>query len=128
MLYTLDTITGAATRVGTSTAFGVGETYAHGIATGYSMPGGFAIDSTTGMLSYTGSGAVPGVHTLYVQVRDGEDPAGTFDTAIDDTVRVTVTVPNRVPSFAPDAYEFSILPGIDGSVAAHPVGRDRFGR
>ena len=121
-LYRLDTITGAATRVGSSNAFGIGEPYASGIATGYSRPEGFTVNADTGEILYIIAAAEPGVHTLYVQVSDGRDAANAADSTVDDTALVVVTVPNRAPSFAQDSYEFTILPGTDGSVTAQAIG------
>ena len=121
-LYTLNTTTGAAARVGNATDFGVGETAGAGIASGYVRPADFAIDASTGQITYTGASAPPGVHTLYVRVSDGLDSDGVADTAADDTARVVVTVPNRAPSFVQDSYDFNILPGTDGSSTTAPVG------
>ena len=121
-LYALDATTGMATRVGSAGDFGVGESSVRGIATGYRTPEGFAIDSTTGEIAYTGGPAVPGVRILYAQVSDNADPFGTADTVIDDAARVTVTTPDRAPVFSQDHYEFDMLPGTDGTSASHLIG------
>ena len=121
-LYELDTITGEAARVGTSQAFGISEHYPGGIASGYRMPEGFALDAVTGEIAYTGGPAVPGVHVLYVQVSDGKDPDAAADAAVDDAVRVTVTVPDQAPVFSHISYGFGMLPGTDGTGTARPVG------
>ena len=121
-LYTLNTTTGAATRVGGSDRFGINETAPYGIATGYRMPENFTIDSATGEIAYTGASAAPGVYSLYVQASDSMSPANIADTAVDDAVRVIITIPNRAPTFAQDSYEFTIMQGVDGTVTAQPVG------
>ena len=54
---------GIATRIGSNHAFGVGESFVSGIATGYGGPGDFTINRSTGEMAYTGASAVPGVHT-----------------------------------------------------------------
>ena len=88
-LYTLNTTTGAATSVG---ALGNAVTDPTGLASGYAKPSDFAISSTTGAVTYTGSSAVAGQYTLYAQLTDGKDPDGTTSTAVDDFAAVTVTV------------------------------------
>ena len=102
--------------------FGVGESEARGIAAGYNLHADFALDSSTGEITYTGDSATPGVYTLYLQVSDGQDADGDPDTGIDDTTRVTITVPNQTPSFSRTSYDLNIIPGTDGSSAAEPVG------
>ena len=131
-LYTLDTATGAATRVGSSDGFGVGESSPRGIASGYRVPEGFTIDSATGEITYTGGsdtggsatgGSVgPGVYVMYVRVSDGKNSANADDTSVDDMARVVVTVLDPAPVFTRSSYEFTILPGTDGSDTAKPVG------
>ena len=100
-LYTLDTITGEATRIGAADEFDIGEKYPSGLASGYREPEGFAINSTTGEITYTGTSATSGTHTLYAQVTDNKNSANTADNldsggssghAIDATVPVTITV------------------------------------
>ena len=121
-LYELDTTTGAATRIGSAKHFDVGEDIPFGIASGYRRPEGFTIDGATGEIGYTGGPAPPGVHTLYVQVSDHENSTDATDTVVDDTVRVTVTIPDRPPAFAENPYTFTITPGTDGTDTARPVG------
>ena len=105
-LYTLDTVTGEAARVGSSHRFGIDEYTPNGIASGYRTPEGFALDAATGEITYTGGPAVPGVHVLYVQVSDGKDPSAAADASVDDTSRVTITIPNRAPAFSNSSYSF----------------------
>ena len=117
-LYRLDTDTGEATRVGDATDFSTKASDVFGIATGYALPSGFTINATTGEIAYAAASGTPGVHTLYARVSDGKAADNTASTTVDDTARVTVTVPNRAPSFTQDSYDLSILPGTDGSSAA----------
>ena len=124
-LYKLDTDTGAATPVGNAVDFGPDpdyDVYSAIIASGFTPPAGFAVDAATGEIYYTGASAAPGVYVLDVQVRNGSNPAGAADDTVDDTTRVTVTVPDLPPLFSQDSYEMSILPGVDGSSAAETVG------
>ena len=121
-LYALDAVTGEATRVGDVDEFGVGEFAVKGIATGYHAPEGFTVNSATGEIAYIGVWAAPGVHISYVQASDSRNPANIADTAVDDTARVTVTVHNRPPVFAKDSYRFDMLPSVDGTGTAQPVG------
>ena len=121
-LYTLDTVTGEATRIGAADEFDVGEKYPSGLASGYREPEGFAINSTTGEITYTGTSATSGTHTLYAQVTDNKNSANTADTAVDDTARITITIPNQAPTFTQNSYEFNILPGTDGTDTAQNVG------
>ena len=122
VLYELNTTTGAATRIGSSHKFGVSEHDPSGLASGYRMPEGFTIGSATGDVAYTGGSAAPGVHVLYAQVSDGKNPFGAADAAVDDTSRVIVTTPDRMPVFSHDSYSFQITPGTDGTGTARPVG------
>ena len=96
-LYTLNTTTGAATRIGTATDFGTSETHATGIATGYTRPADFQISTTTGQITYTGTSMKPGVHTLYPQVTDNKTTDNKTDTTIDDTASVTIKRPQSRP-------------------------------
>ena len=121
-LYRVNTADGTATRIGDTEDFDIGESRATGIASGYTLPAGFTIDAATGQIAYTGAAVSPGAHVLYVQVSDGKDPSNATDTTVDDTARVTISVPNLAPSFAEEAYDLNILPGADGSGTAEPVG------
>ena len=121
-LYTLDTSTGTATRVGAVTGFGVSETAPAGIASGYVKPADFSIGAD-GVVKYSGAAATAGtVFGLYAQVSDGLDSRGNASSAADDFAQVTVIVANSPPSFAKDSYDFSVIPGTNGSVTASTVG------
>ena len=121
-LYRLNSATGVAESIGAAAGFGVGESAVYGIATGYSAPADFEIGAATGEIAYTGASLPPGVHTLYARVSDGKAADNTTSLAADDTARVTVTVPNRAPTFARDRFSFSILPGVDSSGVSQIVG------
>ena len=120
-LYTLDTVTGAATRVGSSAGFGVSEGNPGGIASGYDKPTVFTIDSATGEIDYTGGLAAAGRgYTLYAQVSDDRGSQGDASrAAVDGTVPVTVVVENRPPSFEARAYSYPLASG--GSGRSTPV-------
>ena len=90
-LYKLSTATGKASH-GEAVDFGIGIYGVFGIATGYTQPVGFAINTATGEITYTGASAASGVRTLYARVTDGRDADNTASTAADDTASVAVTV------------------------------------
>ena len=116
-LYTLNATTGEATSVGTLTATDA----AVSLATGYIQPSNLAIGASTGAITYSGSSAPAGVHTLYAQASDSKTPSGTADTAVDDTVPVLVDSNNRAPAFTAAGYQQSFAPGSDGSSTAITV-------
>ena len=122
-LYTVDTDTGEATRVGAASGFDIGESAAHGIAVGYTAPSDFTVDAATGEISYTGASASGGArYTLYAQVSDGKAEDNTASSTVDDTAAVTVRVTNRDPSFSADSYSYTLTSGSDGSDAPVAVG------
>ena len=105
-----------------SADFDIGESMPSGIASGYTLPPGYTIGSSTGALAYTGGPAPHGVHTLYALVRDGRADDGTADTDWDDTAEVTVSVVNRAPSFDSTGYSYTLASGSDGSVTPVVLG------
>ena len=109
-LYTLDTATGAAAKVGTG--LGAGVTVPVGLAGGHSAPSGFAVASSTGAVGYTSSTAAAiGRYRLWAQVRDSKSSAGVADTVWDVTAPVTVDVVNTPPAFAASSYTARLRSG-----------------
>ena len=122
-LYTLDTTTGAATRVGTSTAFGIGETLAERYRHRVQHARRLRDQRRHGEDHLHGRrGRARCAHSVCAGERWSGCGRHSGILTVDDIVRITVTVPNLEPSFARDAYDFGILPGTDGSSAAHTVG------
>ena len=123
-LYSVDTDTssstlGSVTKVGSGLG---GPTDPTGLAGGYAQPSDFEISATVGTVTYTGSSAPAGEHTLYGQVRDSKASDGTADTVIDDAVPVTVLVANRGPSFSARRYSLTIHHDSDGRTTPVPLG------
>ena len=123
-LYTLETDTsstdaGKATLVAADAPlyFGVSEGLGVGIANGYADSAGFAISSTTGAITYTGSSPSAGRLGLYARARDSRSSTHQADTAWDTTVPVTVDVVNTGPAPATETFEFALATGTSGSVS-----------
>ena len=79
----------------------------------------FAIDESTGALTYTGSGedyeTVPTSYELTVRASDGMHTA-------DVAVTVSVTDVEEAPAFGAPSYAFDLAEGADGSVTAVALG------
>ncbi|MYI67787.1 MAG: hypothetical protein F4103_03190, partial [Boseongicola sp. SB0673_bin_14] len=80
----------------------------------------FAIDAATGELFYTGAGedheSVAGPFGLTVRASDGTNGAET-------SVTVTVTDVAEAPSFAEEAYAFTVAENADGSTSRVSLGK-----
>ena len=121
-LYTVDTATGCATQVGSSTlALSGSDIWA--LADGYTQPSGYAIGSSTGAITFTGANPAMGTHRLYALATDGKTPDGATEStaATDDATMVSVLVHNRVPAFSPKTYAAVIAQGSDGSSTPVPI-------
>ena len=119
-LYTVDTAAGTAARVGDADDFDTGETLTHGIATGYTQPAGFAIDTATGAITYTGTPYTPGTYTLYIQVSDGKAEDNSNNASIDDIVPMTIVIrPARTAPALPPSQ-----PGDSGNDSGNGSGDD----